>query len=250
MRYYISSTGQQTGPTEEAEVIAALTAGRLSPNDLGIPEGGKEWKPLSQVFPNASQTSGSPVAASVSATAPKKRRWGMVLGILGALLLGILAIGGVIGFIVYRNLFPADSLTDLPNAVGPYKLEKRNPPHGDVWGSKTWYFGMYTLTPGGSDSIVYLMDVYKDEATAKSELELSLNKDCKNGDKPLRFSFLKNGTEVSEGSTCYGAFYIHKGNRVATVSSIGKLFTLDDVKSFMNSLPLNEGSKMSPKADK
>ena len=78
--------------------------------------------------------------------------------------------GGVLGFFAYRNMFPGASQADLPDQVKEFKLQDRNPGHGDIWGSKQWYAGMYSVPPS-TDFILYLMDVYESETTAKDEME-------------------------------------------------------------------------------
>ena len=247
MNYYISKNGQQFGPFTESEIADKVNAGQLTLNDLCVSHGGSAWKTISEVFPNISNApSYLRPATAMSAPPVKKRRLGMILGIIGALFAGILVIGGILGFLAYRNLFPADSLDDLPNEVKNFKLEKRNPAHGDVWGSKVWYSGTYSVPPS-KDFLFYTMDVYKSETEANDGMESSLQKDCKNGDRPLRFTFAKDSIEVAQGATCYGAFYVHKGNRVATVAMVGDTITIQDLREFMENLPPIAGSEMVPK---
>jgi|GEM_PF-2179003 len=246
MQYYINSNGQQIGPIEESDVIAGIASGQFSPNDLGIPTGGSKWDRLSALFPNSvpSLAQAPPVTSAVAAVSPKKKgSWGKVLGVLGILLLFILLIGGVIGFFVYRNLFPGDSVAEMPDQVKDFKLEKRNPGHGDIWGSKVWYAGMYKIPPS-DDVLVYLLTIYNSESEAQANLEKDLAKDCTNGDKPIRFTFEKNGTKISDGATCYGAFYVLKGNRIATIGRIGKSISIDQWTEFMENIPLNDGAKV------
>jgi hypothetical protein len=249
MNYYINKNGKQLGPFSENDILVKVSSGEFSPNDLCIPHGGSEWKPISQVLPKAataSKTSQQP-AASAPASPPKKRRWGMILGIFGVLVVGIVLIGGILGFFAYRNLFPGDSLEDLPEQVKEFKLEKRFPGHGDIWGSKQWYAGMYSVPPS-KDFLAYLMDVYKSESAAKDEMEKALAADCEKGAaKPMYFTFKKDGKEVAEGATCFAGFYIHRGNRVATVAKIGESISIEDMAGFMEDLPFVVGSKMTAK---
>lgn len=244
MKYYIGKNNSHIGPFTESEIVDKVSSGEFSPNDLCIPHGGSQWSRLSQVFPHITPTANiTPPKAAISKPPVKKRRWGLILGILGAVIVGILLIASVLGFIVYRNLFPADSLQDLPDQVKDFKLEKRYPGHGDVWGTKTWYGGMYSVPPS-KDYLIYLMDIHKDQATAKENMESDLLKDCKDNDKPLRFSFEKGGVEVAEGATCYAGFYVHKDNRVVTLGKVGTTITIDNMTEFMENLPFIAGSKM------
>ncbi len=245
MNYYITKNGKQLGPFTENEVIVKMSTGEFLPGDLCIPHGGSEWKPLSKVIPNAvsAPNNAQPVLPT---SVPKKRRWGMIVGILGAAVTSVLLIGAVLGFFAYRNLFPGDSLEDLPDQVKSFKLDKRNPGHGDVWGSKVWYGGMYSIPPS-KDFLLYLMDVHESETVANAEMEKSLAKDCSSGDKPLRFSFTKDGSEIAAGATCYRGFYVHKGNRVVTVAKSGDSISIEDMAEFMENLPFVVGSKMVPK---
>lgn len=242
MNYYIGKDGKTLGPFSENEIEEKLRSGEISPNDLCVAPGGTEWQPLSKVLPNAAaaRSIAQPVLA---ASKPKKRRWGMIAAVFGAVIVLVLFVGGILGFFAYRNLFPKASLEDVPDQVKEFKLKDRYPGHGDIWGSKTWYAGMYSVPPS-TDYLLYLMDIYKSETVAKDELEKELAKDCKAGDTPLRFSFTKDGKEMAEGATCYRGFYIHKGNRVATVSKSGDSISIDDMAKFMENLPFIEGSKM------
>jgi len=242
VNYYIAKDGKALGPFTESEIEERLRSGEITPTDLCAASGGTEWKPLSEVLPNTVRVPSSPQPV-LAASQPKKRRWGMILGVLGAFVVFVLVVVGILGFLAYRNVFPKDSREDLPDQVKEFKLKTRYPGHGNVWGSKVWYAGMYSVPPS-EDFLLYLMDVYKSETEAKDEMEKGLIKDCTAGDKPLRFSFTKDGKEMAEGATCYRGFYIHKGNRVATVSKSGDSISIDDMAGFMENLPFIAGSKM------
>lgn len=245
MKYYITKNGKQLGPFTENEVMVKIASGETSPEDLCIPHGGTEWKPLSKVLPNA-VSAPSIAKPATAASVPRKRRWGMIVGILGAIVACVLVIGGILGFLAYRNLFPGDSLEDLPDQVKSFKLQDRSPGHGDVWGSKVWYGGMYSIPPS-NDFLLYLIDVHNSEPAAKAEMETDLAKDCSTGDTPLRFSFTKEGKEIGVGATCYRGFYVQKGNRVVTVAKSGDSISIEDMAEFMENLPFVAGSKMVPK---
>ncbi|MBX3280978.1 MAG: DUF4339 domain-containing protein [Acidobacteria bacterium] len=246
MNYYMSKSGMQYGPFTENEIVEKLRGNEFSPSDLCIPVGGSEWKQVSTVFPNVQQglNSGSPTSTGMQSTAPKKGRWKLILGSLAVVIIGLVLVASVLGFLAYRNIRPADSLENLPNQVKDFKLKERYPGHGDVWGTRQWYAGMYSIPPS-EDYLIYLVDIFGSESRARLEQEGNISKDCKS-DAPLRFAFKKDGVEVAEGATCGGPFYIIKGNRIVSVGG-GKSISIAQTADFMENLPFLAGSKMERK---
>ena len=53
MSIYIYKNNQQLGPFEENQIFEMLRNNQLSPNDSAIRQGEKEWRKISEVFPNA-----------------------------------------------------------------------------------------------------------------------------------------------------------------------------------------------------
>lgn len=53
MSIYIYKNNQQLGPFEENQIFEMLRNNQLSPNDSAFRQGGKEWRKLSEIFPNA-----------------------------------------------------------------------------------------------------------------------------------------------------------------------------------------------------
>lgn len=252
MSIYIFKNNQQAGPFEEAKVLEMLKNGQLSPNDMGVRQGDKDWQKLSSLFPSVANVStiAAPVAAASAAavkqSAPKKSRKGLLLGCGGFALLGLL-ITAVLGFLAYRNLRPADSLEDLPNTVKDMKLGTRYPPKGDIWGSQTEFVGLYSDSTK-NQTVLYLMTVYKDEQTAKDALRSELVKSCKTGETPMYFSFMdKNGKETSQGATCAIPLYVQKDNKLAAIGGSGA--TVDTFITFAENLPFNVGTTMKKKED-
>jgi hypothetical protein len=243
MRIYINKNNQQLGPFDEAKVLEMLGNGQLSPNDLAIRHGEKEWQTLSNFFPNIGNTPVAQVAVAPAVVSPKKSRKGLLLGCGGFFLLGLLA-AGVLGFLGYRNMNPPDSVEDLPDTVKDLKLTARNMPKGNIWGTQTTFFGLYS-NDTKTNSILYLIDIYSDESAARSAMLVELGKSCKTGETPMNFSFLKNGVEMSQGSTCAVPLYIRKGNKLVTIGGSGA--TADDFIEFAENLPFNEGAKMTKK---
>ena len=242
MQIYVSKNNQQLGPFEESKVQEMLGSGELSPNDMAIRQGGSEWQKLGDFFPNARTAASANVAAAaaVGQSAPKKSRKGLLMGCGGFFLITLL-IAGILGFLAYRNMYPADSKEDLPDKVGDLKLANRYPPKGNVWGTETNYVGLYQ-DEAKTQSVLYLMTVFSDETTAKDAMRSELVKSCQTGETPMYFSFKKNGSEISQGATCAVPLYIQKGNKLATIGGSGA--SADTFIEFAENLPFNQGTTM------
>ena len=135
MQIYITENGQRLGPFEEAKVLEMLGRGELAPNDAAIRQGETQWSSLGNLYPNAGNKVN--VMTSPITAAPKKSRKGLLLGCAGFFLIGILVVS-VLGFLAYRNMFPADSKDNLPDTVktstyGEFKLKDSYPPKGKMW---------------------------------------------------------------------------------------------------------------------
>ena len=177
--------------------------------------------------------------AAVEQTAPKKSRKGLLLGCGGFFLIALL-IAGILGFLAYRNLFPADSTEDLPDKVRDLKLANRYPPKGNVWGTETNFVGFYG-DESKTKTVLYLMTVFSDEATAKDAMRTELAKSCQTGETPMYFSFKKDGTEMSQGATCAVPLYVQKGNKLATIGGSGA--SADTFIEFAENLPFNSARR-------
>lgn len=242
MQIYINKNNQQLGPFEETKVLEMLRNGELSPNDLAIRHGEKEWQRLSNYYPKVENTAVEKVEDTQSA--PKKSRKGLLLGCGGFFLIGLL-ITAVLGILAYRNLYPADSLEDLPNSVKGFKLDNRYPPKGNIWGTETNYVGLYS-DGSKTKTVIYLMTVFSNEEAAKQALTTDLAKSCKSGETPMNFSFVdKNGVEISQAATCAVPLYIRKGNKLVTIGGGGA--SAADFIEFAENMPFNEGSQMKRK---
>ena len=53
MPIFIHRNGQQSGPYEKHIIIDQLRNGQLSPDDMGIRQGEKDWQKLRVMFPDA-----------------------------------------------------------------------------------------------------------------------------------------------------------------------------------------------------
>lgn len=250
MSIYISKNNQQAGPFEESKVLEMLGSGQLSPQDLAIRQGANQWQKLGEMFPNAGgqafgtaaaevvQNASAPAAAQA---APKKSRTGLLLGCGGFLVIALL-VAGVLSFLAYRNLFPADSTENLPDTVKDFKLNNRYPPKGNIWGTEANFMGIYS--DAAKKSVIYLMTVYSSEAAAKDALRSGLASSCKSGETPMNFSFTKNGAEVSQGATCAAPLYVQKDNKLV---ALGGSADVDAIIEFAENLPFNGGAEMKKK---
>lgn len=252
MSIYVHKNNQQLGPLEESKVLEMLKTGELSTQDMAIRQGETEWRKLGDYYPNvgsqapaaepAAQAQPAPVAETQPA--PKKSKKGLLLG-CGALLVIALLIAAILGFLAYRNLYPEDSMEDLPSSVQDMKLDTRYPPKGDVWGKKTTFVGLYSNS-SKTESVLYMMTVYADETTAKDEFRKELAESCKTGETPMYFSFVdKNGVDVSQGATCAVPLYVQKGNKLAAIGGSGA--DVDTFVEFAENLPFNTGTTMKKK---
>ena len=255
MSIYISKNNQQSGPFDESKVLEMLNSGQVSPDDFAIRQGGSQWQKLGEMFPHAGarpsqaqpsfaqaqapppQAQAQPAAAAADAK-PKKSRKGLLIGCLGILLFSGLVLA-ILGFLAYRNLYPAESKENLPDTVKDFKLDTRYPPKGNIWGSETSYVGLYKRTGG---SVLYLMTEYSSEAAARAALDSEISKSCKTGEKPMYFVFMKDGKEMSQGGTCAIPFYVLKGNKLAALGGAGG--TATDFIEFAENLPFNAGATM------
>jgi hypothetical protein len=259
MSIYITKNNQQSGPFDDSKVLEMLNSGQLSPDDFAIRQGASQWQKLSEMFPDAGRQSFGQAAANVAQpvnepqavnqpaaeqAAPKKSRKGLLFGCLGILLLTGLVLA-VLGFLGYRNMYPAESKENLPDKVKDFTLDTRYPPKGNIWGSETNYVGLYKR---GTESVLYLMTVYSNEAAAKDALRTDLAKSCKTGETPMYFSFMKNGTEVSQGATCAVPLYVQKDNKVVTLGGSGGGATT--FIEFAENLPFNDGAEMKKRDNK
>lgn len=256
MTIYINKNSVQTGPFQEATVLQMLSDGRLSPNDLAIRHGERQWRKLEELYPSFGKHAAevgtkveAPIPAAPIAAAqpqPKKSRKGLLLGCGGFFMIGLL-VAAVLGFFAYRNMNPADSTESMPDSVvtsldGEFKLLRRSPPKGDVWGTEQTFAGVYQ-NESKTRSVIYLATVYQDEATAKNALQTELDRTCKSGEERMKFSFaLDNGKEVSQGATCAVPLYVQHSNKLIALGGSGA--SVDTWIEFAENLPFNKGSEM------
>ncbi|MBX7169338.1 MAG: DUF4339 domain-containing protein [Pyrinomonadaceae bacterium] len=238
MQIYINKNNQQLGPFEESKVLEMLGSGQLSPNDLAIRQGENQWQRLGGFYPQFE----APIVAKSAAKepTPKKSRTGLLLGCGGFFLL-LLLIGGVLGFFAYRNMYPADSTVNLPNTVKDYKLNDRYPPKGNVWGSEANFVGIYS-NESKTQTIIYLLTEFSSESAAQDAMQKRLVETCRSGETPMRFTFDKGGSQMSEGATCAIPLLVRKDNKLVQLGGSGA--TVDTFIEFAENLPFNVGSKM------
>lgn len=238
MQIYISKDNQQLGLFEEAKVQQMLASGDLSANDLGIRYGGEQWQKLGELFPNSIN---KPVIQTE--IQPKKSRKGLLLGCGGFFLITLL-VGGVLGLLAYRNMFPADSLESLPEKVKDFKLKDRYPPKGNIWGSEVNFVGIYS-DESKTKTVIYLMTVFSSDSAALDAMQKRLTETCRSGETPMRFSFDKSGVSMSEGATCAVPLLIRKDNKLVQLGGGGS--DVETFVTFAENLPFNAGSTMKKK---
>ncbi len=241
MQIYVNQNNQQLGPFEEAKVLEMLHNGQLSANDLGIRQGDKEWQKLANFYPQFEQKAGS--KPEIKEPTVKKSRKGLMLGCGGFFLIGLL-IAAVLGFFGYRNMFPADSTENLPNTVKDFKLNDRYPPKGNIWGTEATFVGIYS-DQSKTKTIIYLMTVFSSESAAMDAMQKRLVETCKSGETPMRFTFDKSGSQLSEGATCAVPLLVRKDNKLVQIGGSGS--DAETFISFAENLPFNEGSSMKKK---
>ena len=234
MEIYINKNNRQLGPFEESKVREMLAAGQLAPDDAAIRHGETQWQKLGELIPQTTPA---------TQVAPKKSRKGLLFG-CGGFFLVLVLIGGVLGILAFRNLRPADSKEDLPDAVKDFKLDNRYPPKGSVWGTETTFTGIY-FDPAKAKTVIYLMTVYVNESAAQDAMHRELVDSCKTGESPMYFNFVKNGATVSEGATCAVPLLVRKGNRVVMLG--GASAEAKDFIEFAENLPFNGGAQMERK---
>jgi hypothetical protein len=242
MQIYITKNNQQLGPFAEGKVLEMLSKRELELSDLAIRQGEQQWRTLGELYPQSAREINVKTAAPI--VAPKKSRKGLLLGCGGFLML-LLLVSSVLGFLCYRNVFPADSLENLPEKVGEMKLDNRYPPKGNIWGTETTFAGIYS-DKSKTETVIYMMTVFSDEEAAKTALREGLARTCQTGEKPMNFSFVdKNGSAVSQGATCAAPLYVQKDNKLAVLGGSGS--SAETYIEFAENLPFNRGAKMEKK---
>lgn len=238
MQIYIAKNNRQLGPFDESQVLEMLANNELSPNDLGIRHGAEKWQHLGELFPNS--VNQSIVNAANIPAPPQKSRKGLLLGCGGFFLIALL-VGGVLGLLAYRNLFPTGTAENLPEKVGYFQIEDAkdlNSPKGNIWGSEKRYVAKYKGV-GDTYAVIVLTD-YSNEAAATTFYDtLPTSEWCK-GDNPLYISYQKDSKETSKVTVCK-SFFVKQKNQVFNVMLITKSIA-DDSKNILDNLPFNIGA--------
>jgi hypothetical protein len=242
MQIYITKNNQQLGPFAEEKVLEMLSKKELEPSDLAIRQGEQQWRKLGELYPPSAREINVTTAAPT--VAPKKSRKGLLLGCGGFLAL-LLLVSSALGFLGYRNVFPADSLENLPEKIGEMKLDNRYPPKGNIWGTETTFVGIYS-DESKTEKVIYMMTVYTSEDAAKTALREGLARSCQAGETPMNFSFVdtKNTTH-SQGATCAVPLYVQKDNKLAVIGGSGS--SVETYIEFAENLPFNKGTTMKKK---
>lgn len=100
MQIYVMKNNQQIGPFDESMVLAMFRNGQLSPNDLGVKQGGTQWSSLREMFPNQPHQSVAPL--EMSSAKPVKKGFSKIL-LFMLLGVGSLFLFSIIGIIAFVN---------------------------------------------------------------------------------------------------------------------------------------------------
>jgi hypothetical protein len=129
MSIYLYKNDQQLGPYEDSYVVDQLRRGSLSPDDLAIRQGGKDWLRLGDLFPSVAPDAFSrpdePVVGVPLASEPVYRRTGIQKAFFGlCLLIAVIALAGSV-YYFYSLMGSSGNLeTDLGRMS--YRLLARN----------------------------------------------------------------------------------------------------------------------------
>ncbi len=139
-----------------------------------------------------------------------------VLAVVGSLLVVGFLVVAVIGFVAFRNMFPAMDKAEAAESVGKFKLRKAFPVKGDIWGSVTNYFLEYESGDGGKKNALTLsLKKFRSESGAVEDFKES---ECSRSDQSKEGALKdKNGNPVGDFKYCSGTLHFRNGSRSATV---------------------------------
>jgi len=139
-----------------------------------------------------------------------------VLAVVGSLLVVGFLVVAVLGFVAYRNLFPAPDKMEAADMVGKFKLRKVFPVKGNIWGTETNYFLEYETDNGGKkNAITYSMRKFWSESGAVDDFKKA---ECSRSDSAKEGILKdKSGNEVGGFRYCSGTLYFRNGSRSATI---------------------------------
>lgn len=139
-----------------------------------------------------------------------------ILAVVGSLLVvGVLVIA-VLGFVAYRNLYPALDKTEAAEMIGKFKLRKAFPVKGNIWGTTTNYFLEYETDNGGKkNALTYSLRKFWSESGAVDDFKKT---ECSRSDLAKEGVIKnKNGNAVGDFRYCSGTLHFRNGARSATV---------------------------------
>ncbi len=115
-RIFIQSNGKPVGPSSPEEVKSLISAGWLSPSDLGQYEGETEWRPLSSI----PELSDSPQPTTSPVQTPPPSQWRIDFGSIARSFFRIVMLLAVVAGLAYGAFFlvtkywPKTDTTKLP----------------------------------------------------------------------------------------------------------------------------------------
>lgn len=139
-----------------------------------------------------------------------------VLALVGSLLVVGFLVVAVIGFVAYRNMFPAMDKVEAADSVGKFKLRRAFPVKGNIWGNVTKYFLEYESDGGGKKNALTLsLKKFRSEAGAIEDFKET---ECSRADSSKEGSLKdKNGNLVGDFRYCSGTLHFRNESRSATV---------------------------------
>lgn len=176
---------------------------------------------------------------------------GILIGCGGLSAVGIF-IAAILGFFVYRNLYPAPTKELVPDTAGKFKLDKFDYSAGNIWGTTASFSSYYVLADDASRKINYRVQELRSVEEARNIVE---NFPCSkvNPREGLREILKdKSGKEIGRYTFCYkdqlgdkniGSVIFSNGKRWGSLHSQtdknSPPITFSEMNNFLAGLPYN-----------
>jgi hypothetical protein len=139
-----------------------------------------------------------------------------ILAVIGSVLMVGVVLIAVLGFVAYRNLFPAMDRAEAAETVGNFKLRKAFPVKGNILGTTVSYFLEYETDNGGKkNAITYSLRKFWSESGAIEDFQKT---ECGRADLAKEGVVKdKNGNPVGDFRYCSGTLHFRNGARSVSV---------------------------------